>query len=107
MLINIHKRTVTQDRLIFSNLFFFIHLTFWNRLESTTSSFVDGTSSIELGGVPSSYAGGGIAKLYPRKRLKGYYGNYTITVKASDRGTPSNSATEKYSICVQANKLSN
>ena len=75
------------------------------RLDSTTSSFVEGTSSIELAGVSSSFNGGGIAKLYPKKRLKGYYGNYTITVKASDRGYPSNSATALYSICIQVSLI--
>ena len=75
------------------------------RLDSTTSSFVEGTSSIELAGVSSTFSGGGIAKLYPKKRLKGYYGNYTITVKASDRGYPSNSATALYSICIQVSQI--
>ena len=70
-------------------------------MESTTSSFVEGTAFIELAGVQSSYKGGGIAKLYPNKRLKGYYGNYTIRIRASDRGYPSNSATAQYSICIQ------
>ena len=66
---------------------------------------MEGTSSIELAGVSSSFSGGGIAKLYPKKRLKGYYGNYTITVKASDRGYPSNSATALYSICIQVSLI--
>ena len=66
---------------------------------------MEGTSSIELAGISSSFSGGGIAKLYPKKRLKGYYGNYTITVKASDRGYPSNLATAQYSICIQVSQL--
>ena len=73
-------------------------------MESTTSSFAEGTSAIALAGVSSSYTGGGIAKLYPKQRLKGYYGNYTITVKASDRGYPSNSEKSQFSICIQVRK---
>ena len=40
------------------------------------------------------------AKVFPRRALKGYYGNYTLGVEARDQGYPSNSATAFYNICV-------
>lgn len=41
------------------------------------------------------------AKIFPKEPLKGRYGNYTLTVQASDKGKPANTATDQYSICVQ------
>jgi cadherin 23 len=40
-------------------------------------------------------------RVYPSKALKGFYGNYTITVEASDQGHPANTATKKFPICIQ------
>ena len=40
-------------------------------------------------------------RLYPNKSLKGFYGNYTLTIVASDQGYPANSATKKFPICIQ------
>ena len=43
----------------------------------------------------------GIAKIYPDAELKGQYGNYTLRVRASDKGVPANVAYEDYIICIQ------
>ena len=40
-------------------------------------------------------------RLYPNKSLKGFYGNYTLTIVASDQGYPPNAATKKFPICIQ------
>ena len=47
----------------------------------------------------------GIAKIYPDAELKGQYGNYTLRVRASDKGVPANVAYEDYIICIQVRKL--
>lgn len=39
--------------------------------------------------------------LYPNKSLKGFYGNYSLNIIASDQGIPPNSAVKKFSICIQ------
>eukprot|EP00095_Tigriopus_kingsejongensis_P008988 snap_masked-scaffold783_size97670-processed-gene-0.6 protein:Tk08988 transcript:snap_masked-scaffold783_size97670-processed-gene-0.6-mRNA-1 annotation:"PREDICTED: uncharacterized protein LOC100879829" len=41
------------------------------------------------------------ARVFPQRSLKGFYGNYSLTVVARDRGHPSNSASSTYKICVQ------
>ena len=46
-------------------------------------------------------AGRTSSRLFPNRQLKGFYGNYTLTVAARDRGFPPNSATAEYGICVQ------
>ncbi len=40
-------------------------------------------------------------RLYPAKELKGYYGNFSVTILASDLGHPSNSASKTFAICIQ------
>jgi cadherin 23 len=52
----------------------------------------------EAGGSTSS------AKVFPRKPLKGYYGNYSLTLQASDRGSPPNVARAKFAVCVQVRR---
>ncbi|TRY71883.1 hypothetical protein TCAL_08438 [Tigriopus californicus] len=41
------------------------------------------------------------AKVFPQRSLKGFYGNYTLSILARDRGYPSNSAANNFHICVQ------
>ena len=43
-------------------------------------------------------------RVYPRRRLKGFHGNYTLTVEAADGGQPPNFSRAKYSICVQVRR---
>ena len=49
-------------------------------------------------------AGRTASKLFPNRQLKGFYGNYTLTVEARDRGMPPNAAIAEYGICVQVGK---
>ena len=47
--------------------------------------------------------GRGIARIYPSDTLKGQYGNYSLTVEATDKGYPPNTEAAVFSICVQVN----
>ena len=49
--------------------------------------------------------GRGTAKIYPVDSLKGHYGNYSLEIEAKDKGSPSNSETAVYNICVQVRLL--
>ena len=40
-------------------------------------------------------------KLFPNKSLKGFYGNYSLNIVASDQGFPSNNAVKTFPICIQ------
>ncbi len=40
-------------------------------------------------------------KILPRRQLKGFYGNYSLTVEARDKGRPPNFSRAQFSICVQ------
>lgn len=40
------------------------------------------------------------AKLYALKPLVGFHGNYTLKIRAQDKGMPSNSAFQDISVCV-------
>ena len=41
------------------------------------------------------------ARVYPQRQLKGFYGNYSLVVQASDRGEPTNVARATFPVCVQ------
>ena len=40
-------------------------------------------------------------RLFPNKSLKGFYGNYTLTIEASDQGFPPNAVFKDFPICIQ------
>ena len=40
-------------------------------------------------------------RLFPNKSLKGFYGNYSLTIEASDQGSPSNAIVKEFPICIQ------
>ncbi|XP_035709581.1 cadherin-23-like isoform X3 [Folsomia candida] len=44
--------------------------------------------------------GKNIAKVLPARSLKGFYGNYTLTIEAQDGGRPPNVATKEFNLCV-------
>ncbi|CAL8106930.1 unnamed protein product [Orchesella dallaii] len=44
--------------------------------------------------------GKNIAKLVPARSLKGFYGNYSLTIDAMDGGNPPNVATKEFKICI-------
>ena len=57
------------------------------------------SDSLSLFRVESS--GRATARVYPATSLKGKYGNYSLTVVASDGGSPPNVREARYTICVQ------
>ena len=65
---------------------------------------IDDGNRLNLFRIDSNPNGNGVAKIHPNLPLKGYYGNYTLTIKATDRGFPQNRAFAEYSICVQVTK---
>jgi hypothetical protein len=44
--------------------------------------------------------GKNIAKVFPARSLKGFYGNYSLSIDAQDGGNPKNVANKDYSICI-------
>jgi len=44
--------------------------------------------------------GKNIAKVVPARSLKGFYGNYSLTIDAMDGGNPPNVATKEFKICI-------
>ena len=51
--------------------------------------------------VPDPAAPSTAARVYPQRQLKGFYGNYSLVVQASDRGEPTNVARATFPVCVQ------
>ena len=62
---------------------------------------IEGGNEDGLFRLHSDESGSGVAKVFPERSLKGFYGNYTLQIKAKDRGIPENVAFGSYSICVQ------